>query len=160
MEKGTSVDRPRRVGAGRVNDRTERFQLRTPEESARAVERLALFTYAMAREQAAGLVELLAAPHRGRAAEYLRQLPALDSASRQGRLAREFGERVDAPERLRVLLAEMAPPQRARAYAKLPPYLQNLCPPHGDTAKAPLGGEDETPAMSAFCDRLLKEAVR
>jgi hypothetical protein len=153
------VDRPPPVGAGRAVGRTERFQLRTPEEKARVVERLALFTYAVAREQAAALLELLAAPHRGRAGEYLRQLPALDSASRQGRLAREFGERVDAPERLRAVLSELSPQLRARAYAKLPPYLRDLCPTHGDTARTPVQ-EDDPPAMGAYCDRLLREAIR
>lgn len=159
MKEEGGAQAPEPATPRRALDRTERFQLRTPEDEARAVERLALFAYAVAREQAAGLLELLAAPHRGRAGEYLRQLPGLDSASRQGRLAREFGERADAPERLRSVLGELSPRQRAQAYAKLPPYLRDLCPPDGDTARRPVN-EDEAPAMGAYCDRLLREAIR
>src|SRR5262249_33526713 len=102
VREPTKVSRPRRVEGSRP-DRTERYELRTREQEARMVERLALLSCAMAKEQAPALLEMLAAPHRGRAAEYLRQVAVLDSASRQGRLSREFGERKDAPERLRKL---------------------------------------------------------
>ena len=158
MEGLTSIGRPRRADGPRP-DRTERYELRTPEQEARLVERLALLTCAMAREQAPALLEMLAAPHRGRAAEYLRQVAALDSASRQGRLAREFGERTDAPERLRKALAELSPRQRTIAYPRLPPYLRTLMSQEGATA-ANRSAEEDAPALRAFTDRLVKEAVR
>ena len=159
MEGGlTSVGRPRRTEGVRP-DRTERYELRTPEQEARAVERLALLASAMAKEQAPALLEMLAAAHRGRAAEYLRQVAGLDSASRQGRLTREFGERNDAPERLRKTLAELSPRQRAVAYSRLPPYLRALMTPEGATA-ANRFADEEPPALRAFVERLVKEAVR
>ena len=139
-------------------ERTERYEPRTPEQDARLAERLALLTCALAKEQAATLLEMLAAPHRGRAAEYLRQVEALDSASRQGRLVRELGERGDAPERLRRVLSDMSPRQRAIAYPGLPPYLRTLIPPDGTTARRP--AREEPPALHAFAHRLVKEAVR
>lgn len=158
MSEQTRISRPRRSGGPRP-DRTERYQLRTPEEDARSVERLALFTCALAREQAPALLEMLAAPHRGRAAEYLRQVSALDSASRQGRLARELGERADAPERLRKVLAELSPRQRAVAYLRLPPYLKRLVLAEGATARSQ-SPEEDPPVLRAFTERLVKEAIR
>ncbi|HZN92682.1 MAG TPA: hypothetical protein VFB81_08245 [Myxococcales bacterium] len=154
----TRISRPRRVEGPRP-DRTERYELRTPEQDARRVERLALLACALAGEQAAALLEMLAAPHRGRAGEYLRQVSALDSAARQGRLSRELGERRDAPERLRRLLGELSPRQRAVAYLKLPPYLRTLMPPEAATA-ADRSPEEDPPALRAFAHRLVKEAVR
>lgn len=158
MGELTRVSRPRRVEGART-DRTERYELRTPEQDARLAERLALFTFAMAKEQAPALLEMLAAPHRGRAGEYLRQVAGLDSASRQGRLARELGERSDAPERLRKALSDMSPRQRAIAYRKLPSYLRTLMPPDGATASG-ASPEEDSPALRAFAERLVKEAVR
>jgi len=140
-------------------ERTERYEPRTPEQDARLAERLALLACAMAKEQAPALMEMLAAPLRGRATEYLRQVAALGSASRQGRLVRELGERGDAPERLRRLLSDMSPRQRAIAYPGLPPYLRTLMPPDGATACAPAGAE-EPQALHAFAHRLVKEAIR
>jgi hypothetical protein len=154
----TCIGRPRRAQGSRP-DRTERYELRTPEHEARVAERLALFTCAMAREQAPALLEMLAAPHRGRAAEYLRQVSGLDSASRQGRLSRELGERKDAPERLRKAFTELSPRQRAIAYPRLPPYLRALMSQEGATA-ANRSAEEDPPALRAFTDRLVKEAVR
>src|SRR5689334_22542108 len=55
----TCIGRPRRAQGSRP-DRTERYELRTPEQEARMAERLALFTCAMAREQAPALLEMLA----------------------------------------------------------------------------------------------------
>ena len=158
MDAPTSVSRPRRAEGPRP-DRTERYELRTPEYEARMVERLALLTGALAKEHAPALLEMLASPHRGRAAEYLRQLAALDSASRQGRLSREFGERTDAPERLRQLLTALSPRQRAIAYLKLPVYLRTLMPPEAATA-ASRPSEEDPPALRAFAERLVKEAMR
>jgi len=154
----TSVGRPRRPEGARP-DRTERYELRTPEQEARAVERLALLAPAMAKEQAPALLEMLAAVHRGRAAEYLRQVGELDSASRQGRLSREFGERNDAPARLRKTLGELSPRQRAIAYSRLPPYLRAVMTPEGATA-ANRSAEEDPPALRALVERLVKEAVR
>jgi len=154
----TSVGRPRRTEGVRP-DRTERYELRTPEQEARAVERLSLLASAMAKEQAPALLEMLAAAHRGRAAEYLRQVAGLDSASRQGRLSREFGERNDAPARLRKTLGEMSPRQRGIAYSRLPPYLRALMTPEGATA-ANRSAEEDPPALRSLVERLVKEAVR
>ena len=121
----------------------------------RFTERVALFAVSMARERAADLLELLTPDRRDRALEYAREVGSLDSASRQGRLAREFGHRPDAAERLRALASEVSPSLWPLLHARLPRYHQSLFP---ELAQVQVRGEP--PAVHVrLVARLVREAT-
>jgi hypothetical protein len=117
-------------------------------------ERLALYLYAMHRDQAPVLLEALADTPRTRALAFMEDLKVVDSAQRQARLTREFGARPDALPRVEALLLTSAPPLRRAIVGCLPPALQAHFPHlHG-------GAGATAPAMMALAARLAREAVR
>jgi len=147
---GTSVQRlrppplPRRAGAGRP-------------EASDFLERLVLFTVAFSAERAPGLLEQLAPAVREEARRQARRISALEPESRQGRVARAFGERPDAGERLRALMAELGPRLARAVRERMPPHHRVL---FADVAP-PLEPLRELPAVEAlFASRLVKEAMR
>ncbi len=77
-----------------------------------AVERLVLFVFGLHKTQAPTLLEGVCDSKRPAALRLLAELGATDSATRQARLAREFGDRPDASERMAMLLAEAPPALR------------------------------------------------
>ena len=120
-------------------------------------ERVALFTAVFAPERAAGLLQQLALAAREEALRHAERIAALDPAARQGRVARAFGERPDAGERLRAVMAE-AGPRLARALReRMPPHHRVLFPEAEDGL---LSAQVPTELEASFASRLVKEATR
>jgi len=121
------------------------------------LERLALFTAIFAPDRAPRLLEQLSADIREEALQHSRHLASLEQASRQGRVARVFGERPDAGARLRALLAEARPGLARELWARMPPHhrasLHELA--RLDPVEPRLSS-----AMNALAARLIKEATR
>lgn len=159
---GTVALRPRRRDpvpppSGRAADdpRTVTAKLQRNLEAKReSIDRIALFTAsflaARARELLGGLVPSAAAAAQALA----EQVAGLDSMMRKARAARAFGERVDAPQRVKGLLHE-AHGLQGELIARLPPYL--VAGTHRVASpERPVGG----PARTALLDRLIREASR
>lgn len=118
-------------------------------------ERIALYLYALHRDQAPALLESLAEAPRAAAQMYLEELQGLDSALRQARLTRDFGARPDALQRANELIVNASPPLRRALVRHLPPHLRARFP-HLDTPGVPPGPL----AMEALAARLVREALR
>lgn len=118
-------------------------------------ERVALYVYALHRDQAPALLEAFAEAPRSTAEAYVDELKGLDSALRQARLTREFGARPDALQRANALIVTASPPLRRALVRHLPPHLRARFP-HLDTPGAP----PANPAMEALAARLVRETLR
>lgn len=126
---------------------------------------LALACGVLARERAALLLEGLAEPWRGEASRALEDFQAAGAATRQARLAAEFGLRPDAELRLRRLLSRVGPHLQAAVLAQLPPYLRSLLPtgaPAPEPAVEPAvdASSATRPLRTRLVERLVKEATR
>lgn len=120
------------------------------------VERIALFTAAFAPDRAAGLLGQLVPKARDEALRCAERISALDPASRHGRVARMFGERSEAAQRLRRLLV-FAPASLARAlWVRMPVHHQTSFP---ELAQPPVRGSVPPPRVAVFAARLVKEAL-
>lgn len=117
-------------------------------------ERVALFVCAMHKDHADELLAGFADKQRARAEEFAKQVRRWDSSTRQARLSREFGTRLDAAERLKQLIVEASPELRAAIAAQLPPA-QRAAYPHLCDAQA-----TPSPAMVALAARLVRYATR
>jgi hypothetical protein len=121
------------------------------------LERVVLFTVAFSPGRASALLQQLAGASREEALRHAERISALEPSARQGRVARAFGERPDAGERLRALMAE-AGPRLARALReRMPPHHRVLFPEAeagSSTSPEPTGAE------ALFASRLVKEATR
>src|SRR5687767_11507708 len=91
-------------------------------------ERVALFAHALMKDAAAPLLEGFAKGKRKRSVAYFQALSRAPSAERQGRLASEFGTRLDSPERMRAVWAEASPELKGEIFRRLPSYLRTLFP--------------------------------
>ncbi len=117
---------------------------------------VASFTAAFAKEEARALLEGLVEGRRERALAHAEELLALDSATRQSRLARLFGTQRGADGSLRALMVEAGPKLRAEIFRRLPPYHRSLFPAFRPAS--PGGAPD--PGLVRYAERLIKEAVR
>jgi hypothetical protein len=134
---------------------------RTPEQGRRPVnhvvgfpERLALYVYALHKERTPALLEGLSDGPRARAAAYVEDLRACDSAMRQARLTKEFGTLPDAVDRVHQLVVEASPPLRRAIVRHLPPALRSRF------AHLDRPGDSWPPAMDALAARLVRETLR
>jgi hypothetical protein len=116
-------------------------------------ERVALFVCALHKAQATTLLELFAETPRQAATNFAQELTNCDSGTRQARLSREFGARVDAMQRLRKLVVDAPLALRFAIVEQLPPAQRALFPHLQGKAAAP-------PAMRAIASRLIREAAR
>jgi hypothetical protein len=116
-------------------------------------ERVALFVFALHREQTDALLGHLAEPQRRLATGLVGELTRCDSATRQARLTREFGARPDASLRLRELIVDASPAMRLALVEQLPEAQRALFPHLHSAAATP-------PAMRAVAARLVREALR
>jgi hypothetical protein len=155
MRRHTEVQRAARS----VHEETTRLKRGAPRltpQRAELEERLSLLTLVMAKGEARELVNGLAGGARFRAREQVRRLAALDSASRQARVAAAFGARPDAPSRLELLLSCASAPLRHQLLEQLPGYLKSAFAP----ARPEGLDEASSPARRALTARLVWEAVR
>lgn len=120
------------------------------------VDDLALFTVGFAPERAVELLGGLTAGRRRRALEHAKTIATLDSRSRQGRLVRALGQRQEASDRVRRLMAEVPEGLRRVVYARLPRYHRTLFPDLGAGDTRSEAGSD---IQAAFADRLIREAT-
>ncbi|WP_426754126.1 hypothetical protein [Myxococcus sp. Y35] len=120
------------------------------------LERLALVAWVLGRERAADLLGGLGEGSAERATDHLRRLASLPSAQRQAKVAVEFGERADAAERLRQVMAEVPPLLRREILRRLPPYHRSLFPSERVEALP----QEVPPALGALAERLIREATR
>lgn len=118
------------------------------------VERVALFVCAMHKERASELLEGFADTPRSKALEFAAQVKAWDSSTRQARLTREFGARIDAAERIKQLIVEASPELRVAIAQELPPA-QRAAYPHLKVTDA-----QPSPAMRSLAARLVRAATR
>lgn len=117
------------------------------------IDRIALFTATFAAGRAQELLGGLVVAAAASAQAMAEQLAGLDSATRKARAARAFGERLDAPVRVRDLLHE-AIGLEGELVAKLPPYLVP------GTRFPRAAGAPGVAARAALLDRLIREASR
>ena len=117
-------------------------------------ERVALFVVSMHKEQSFVLLEGFAQAPRAVARRFAYHVAQLDSASRQARLAHEFGVRPDATSRLQALIAEAPPLLRCALARALPMSAKAQLPPMNDDRGAP------GPALLDLARRLVREASR
>jgi hypothetical protein len=120
------------------------------------IEDLALFTVCFAPEHAIDLLQELSAGRRERALKHAKKAAALASRSRQGRLVRELGQRQEASERVRRLMAEAPEGLQRVLYARLPRYHRTLFPERDAQDARP---EPWADAQVAFAGRLIREAT-
>jgi len=120
------------------------------------LERIALVSLVFGRERAEALLDGLRESEARRAKAALAGFTTLSSASRQARVAVEFGVRPDAEARLRAVMEEAPEALRREIFRRLPPYHRGLFPERQveppDTAA--------TLAVCALAERLIREASR
>lgn len=117
-------------------------------------ERVALFVGAIHRPRAEELLAGFAEEPRERSSAFLCEMRQWDSATRQARLAHEFGVRHEAGERLQQLVVQASGELRAAIVASLPPAVRSQFPQFA-------GGAETFPvAVRALAARLVKEASR
>ncbi len=116
-------------------------------------ERVALFVFALHREECAALLAHFAEGPRRAATSLVDELARADSPTRQARLTREFGARADGPRRLRELIVEASPAMRLALVEQLPEAQRALFPHLAPVAPV-------APAMRAIAARLVREALR
>jgi hypothetical protein len=109
----------------------------------------------LAPARAEELLEGLAQADVEEAHRLLRSFQEQDSATRQVRLSVEFGIRLNADERLRLLMAEAPPPLQQAILQRLPSYQRTLFPGLEASTAEPL-----LPHLEALAERLVKEATR
>ena len=114
--------------------------------------RIALFVCALHGEDAPRLLEGFADATRREAERFARRLAETDSATRQARLACEFGLRADAGDRIKQLVLEASPALRQVIAAQLPAQWRALFP-H-------LPGVVGSEALRQLATRLIREATR
>jgi hypothetical protein len=124
-----------------------KIALKDPQRTSGFVERTTLFLVALKKAQAHELLDGFSSAPRERARVYAQQLVDLDSATRQARVAREFGPSGSFPTRIHELVVRSPPALRNALYAQLPPPLR----PTGFT---PLPA---SPALQALASRLVRE---
>lgn len=120
------------------------------------LERLALFTTAFSKDRAEALLDGLSDRWRLQALAHAREVSALGSPLRQGRLAREFGERSDGARRLRGVIDEAGPELQRALFLRSPAHHRPLF-----SVSAEL--KDEPPPsvpVLLLAERLIKEALR
>ena len=156
MDPGIKVDHPRPTKL--LRPRLPLAAQPEPPGACGRIERLALFACALARESALDVLEGLCEPDRARAREYARRVAAMDSPTRQAKIAIEFGVRRDAAPRLRALMADAAPVLRVEILRLLPPYHRSLFPDLAESLSTP--AQPAAPGMLAFAQRLVREATR
>jgi hypothetical protein len=158
MDEATRIKRGRRPPApppARRSTWTHRLP-HPPRPRPEVVDRIALFTCALAGARAQELLGGLCAGNAPRAQAFAEQFSALDGAAKRARAVREFGERRDAADRVRALLGEAAALEGELA-SRIPRYLLpggTLAHPAGPGASA------SAPARVALVERLVREAVR
>ncbi len=119
------------------------------------VERVTLFIQSLHKAKANELLEGFVEPKRYTANQLCRHIGRWDSATRQARLAREFGVQPDALERLRAVISQSPAPLRAAISETLPDQLRAAFPRLKSVpARAP------SPALRSRAQRLVHEAVR
>jgi hypothetical protein len=134
-----------------------RFVRRTAGSPSGAILRLSLFAASLSKENALELLSQLAPPWHDIAQSRAKEVLALDSASRQSMLAREFGEREEAGSALEEWIEQAGPTLRRAIFDKLPLYHRTRFPELQDASReAPA----PTEAVAAFAERLVKEALR
>lgn len=117
-------------------------------------ERVALFVGAIHRARAEELLEGFVDEPRTRANAFIREMHQWDSATRQARLAHEFGVRHEAGERIQQLVVQASGELRAAIVASLPPAVRSQFPQFA-------GGAETFPvAVRSLAARLVKEASR
>ncbi len=158
MDAATRIKRPPRPPAPPPPEQstwTHRLP-RPPRPRPEGVDRITLFTCALAGARARELLGGFSAGDAPRAQALFEQLSALDGAAKRARAVREFGERRDAADRIRALLAEAAALEGELA-SRIPTYLL----PGGTLAHpAGRGAPAKSPARIALVERLVREAVR
>lgn len=117
-------------------------------------ERVALFVGAIHRSRADELLAGFAERSLERAGTFLYEMKQWDSATRQARLAHEFGVRHDAGERIQQLVVQAQGELRSAIVASLPPAVRSQFPQFAG------GAETFSPAVRALAARLVKEASR
>jgi len=137
---------PTRLGHGSPLIKAK-IALKDPQRTSGFVERTTLFLVALKKAQAHELLDGLASAPRERARVYAQQLVDLDSATRQARVAREFGPSASLPTRIHELVIRSPPRLRNALYAHLPPSVR----PTG-FVPAPA-----SPALQALASRLVRE---
>ncbi len=149
------------MSAPRPADETTRLQpsARTASNAQRQFEAdLALFCLAVGGAPGAALLDGLARHERLRAREVARRLQGLDSSSRQARVARTFGVRDGAPDRLRALFVAAGPALQRQMFRLLPPYLKTTFPNLAGVTTQEL--EAGCPVRGPLAERLVREATR
>ena len=121
-------------------------------------ERLALFCHSIARDRAGKLLEGLSEEPRRKASQYLVVLGTLPSSERQGRLASEFGIRIDSSQRLREIWLAAGPELRREIFRLLPPYHRTLFPEY--VLEERPAEVEVASALKPFAERLILEATR
>lgn len=117
-------------------------------------ERVGLFVGAIHRARAEELLAGLSKQPHERASAFVHEMKQWDSATRQARLAHEFGVRHDAGERIQQLVVQAQGELRAAIVASLPPAVRSQFPQFA-------GGAETFPAaVRALAARLVKEASR
>lgn len=124
---------------------------RDPSRETGFVERTTMFVVAMKKEVGGDLLDGFADHPRQCAQRFAQHLSALDSPTRQARLALEFGVREGGRERVNKLLSEASPAMRAAIVALLPQSWR----PTNLTAT-----DQRSPVMLALAARLIREATR
>ncbi len=114
----------------------------------------ALYICAMHKGEAAALLENFAPAQAKRSQSFATLVNSWDSATRQGRITRELGVRVDGVERLKRLIVD-APPLLRRAIGQALPAALKPQFPHIQNSETPIA-----PALMQLAHRLLKEALR
>lgn len=120
------------------------------------VDDLALFAVGFDPGRTAELLGGLTAGRRERALKQAKALAALDSRSRQGRVVRALGQRQEASEQVRRLMAEVPETLQRVVYARLPRYHRTLFPDLGAEETRSEAGSN---AQIGFVDRLIREAT-
>ncbi|MBM4781609.1 MAG: hypothetical protein GQE15_28365 [Archangiaceae bacterium] len=141
---GTRLDRASPLIKGRAPKKD-------PSRESGFVERTTMFVVAMKKEDGDALLEGFASEPRQRARVFAQQLAALDSPTRQARLALEFGVREGGRERVNKLMGEVSPALRAAIIGLLPQTWRPATP----TLRNP-----PSPVMLAIAARLIREATR
>jgi len=119
------------------------------------VERVTLFVSSLHKAHARALLEGLASPKRQAALKLSQHITRWDSATRQARLAREFGAQRDALERLRRVFASAPPQLRAAISEHLPAPIRATF-----SARQPVSIAACSLALHSRAQRLIHEAVR
>lgn len=145
------IDDPTRLGHASPLLKA-RVRKRDPARETGFVEQTTLFVVGLKKDQASGLLEGFGEPQRHRARVFAQQLADLDSATRQARLALEFGPRDGVRDRVNGLLSASPPALRAAIAARLPPALRPKAPKVPDAPASP--------ALVALASRLVREVLR